>query len=799
MKLYKKNIAMLMAGLLALSSGSLVTSCDDDDDYDTNQFSSGSVTLTAASLQVTRGAYMTFKGTNLNRVTSVEFPGGVSSTPEVVDEHTIRALVPEGAEVGTVKLIYDGGELETKQIAFTEPITFDKFSPAEVTPGDELTITGTYLTYIDFVSFATGENVEVKNTNRTELKLNVPLDASTGKINLGYYSMDGKEIVETILESKEILKVAEPSELKITNPKVKAGENVVITGKLLRLVEYVSFVGADTTYNVAAKDPTKEVESISVPLPATAQNGDVTLTLFSGLQFVAGQIEAVVPTAAIKDKKESYGIGDIVTIEGENLDLIISGTFDGTAAGDTLANGAPVFVNKDGEISMTVTAAAKSGNITLSLANGITIPVEGFVTTKPVFTFPADATPLDVLEIESTLANRVTKVLFGELEAEASVSNDEKKFIVTVPLDAETGPVSYVMDNGETGAISDNFTVNDYTFCAVKDAAAFQAQNPTIGSLAAGVVVNAANLDNVQLNGKDTKFLLTGEMLYVYVGTVTGNQTVTLISGKTKVDYTVNVVANGIVETVIWNGPLEITWSDGGRVIVSASDLEGVPAGSTLRLYFNGKAGKWAQAQLNDGAFGSSLLGTLKPSDIPEYNWWNGGAAEEHVYEITLTADVLAHLRANARECEKVKDAALIIQGSDLIFSKVSVVVDYSAPKSIILAEGTDDGGWKLPVSLSWSNGGRLVVYKNNPVDLSSLVKVGATLYIVTSERHGQCQINNNSWTAIGTVADWDNYGEHTFEIPITQAYVDAFNNDGEKWIIIQGDSGFTITDMYIK
>ena len=236
MKLYKKNIAMLMAGLLALSSGSLVTSCDDDDDYDTNQFSSGSVTLTAASLQVTRGAYMTFKGTNLNRVTSVEFPGGVSSTPEVVDEHTIRALVPEGAEVGTVKLIYDGGELETKQIAFTEPITFDKFSPAEVTPGDELTITGTYLTYIDFVSFATGENVEVKNTNRTELKLNVPLDASTGKINLGYYSMDGKEIVETILESKEILKVAEPSELKITNPKVKTGENVVITGKLLRLV-----------------------------------------------------------------------------------------------------------------------------------------------------------------------------------------------------------------------------------------------------------------------------------------------------------------------------------------------------------------------------------------------------------------------------------------------------------------------------------------------------------------------------------------------------------------------------------
>lgn len=795
MKLYKKNIAMLMAGLLALSSGALVTSCDDDDDYDTNQFSNGGVSLTAASLQVTRGAYMTFKGTNLDRVTSVEFPGGVSSTPEVVDEHTIKALVPEGAEPGTVKLIYNGGELETKAIAFTEPITFDDFTPKEVTAGDEITISGTYLTYIEFVQFATGENVEIKNTNRTELKLTVPVDASTGKFNLGYYSVDGKDTVETLLESAEILKVAEPSELKIATPTVKAGQDVEITGKLLRLVEYVSFNGADTLINVAAADPTKDRESIKVALPAKAKDGDVTLTLFSGIEMVAGQVKTVVPTAAIKDKKDSYGVGDIVTIEGENLDLIVGGYINGADA-DTLAT----FEVKDGNILLNVTKAAKSGDITLKLANGESICVEGFVTTKPVFTFPESATPLDKLNIESTLGERVVKLTFGSVEAEATKTDNG--FSVQVPLEAESGcKVVAVMDNGEEVKALDSFGVNSFTFCAFKDAAAFQAQTPTIGTLASGVVVNAANLEDVLLNDKPTKYLVTGETLYVFVGTVTGEQTVTLVSGETKVSYKVNVIASGVVENVIWTGPVDITWNDGGRVIISASDLEGVPAGSTLRLYFNGK-GKWAQAQLNNGKWNTDLLGTLVPSDIKDYDWWDGGSTEEHVYEIKLTSDVLEHLRSNTGEVEDVKDAALIIQGQDLIFSKVSVVIDYSAPESIALSTGTDAGGWKLPVELTWGDGGRLVIYKNNPVNLSSKVKVGATLYIDVTERHGQAQINDNSWKSFASLADWDSatgLGDYTYEVPITQDYVDAFNKDGDIWLIIQGDSGFTIKDVRIK
>ena len=796
MKLYKKNIAILMAGLLALSSGALVTSCDEDDDYDTNQFASGSVTLTAASLQVTRGAYMTFKGVNLNRITSIQFPGGASSTPEVVDEYTIKCLVPEEAEPGTVKLIYDGGELETKEISFTEPITFDAFTPESVTAGDELTIKGTYLTYISFVQFATGENVEVEPASRTEFKVVVPVDASTGKINLGYYSVDGKDTVETLLQSEVELTVIETSDAKLTNTTVKAGNDVEITGKLLRLVKSVTFQGVDAI-DVAAEDPTKDVEKIVVSLPAAAQDGEVTLTLFSGNTVSAGNITTVVPTGSIKDAKASYGVGETVVIEGENLDLIASAQFDGEASATAIstAEGAVYTRDSDGNIVLTVPAAAKSGDITLALANGSSIKVSGFVTTKPVFTFPSSATPLDVLNIESTLASRITTVKFGDIEAAATAKDGS--FSVTVPLTAESGKVTYVMDNGEEVVACESFTVNSFTFCAFADADAFTSGTYTVNSLASATVVNGGNLDNVLLNGKDTKFLLTGETLYVYVGSVTGTQTVTLVTGTTKVDYSIEVTASGVIENVIWTGPVEITWNDGGRVIIKWSDLENVPAGSILRLYFNGKDGVWAQAQLNNGAWDNETLGILKPSDISEYNWWDGGAAEEHIYEITLTQEILTYLKSNVGACEDVSDAALIIHGSDLIFSKVSVVIDYSAPKSI-WSGSFSNAGWAGNQDLAWGG-----------YDWST-VKAGQTLYFTVEKvnkgawgclslRHG------NNWGALVDAVNeagnnqfdvGDDVDATTITFTLTQAAIDDLVANGG--LVMTGDN-LIVTNVAIK
>ncbi len=54
--------------------------------------------------------------------------------------------------------------------------------------------------------------------------------------------------------------------------------------------------------------------------------------------------------------------------------------------------------------------------------------------------------------------------MFGDIEAEATATTDG--FSVVVPLAAETGDVTLVMDNGETVAAG-SISINAFTFCAI--------------------------------------------------------------------------------------------------------------------------------------------------------------------------------------------------------------------------------------------------------------------------------------------------------------------------------------------
>ncbi len=201
------------------------------------------------------------------------------------------------------------------------------------------------------------------------------------------------------------------------------------------------------------------------------------------------------------------------------------------------------------------------------------------------------------------------------------------------------------------------------------------------------------------INGESTKYLVVGDKLYVSVGIRVGDNTLTLVSGTTENTYTISVVSSGIVENVIWaDGPLMITWSDGGRVVLPASAFTDVPSGSKMRFYFTDNNGAWAQAQVNDGQWGSFF--TFVPSDVAEYDWWNVTNTERY-YDVELTADMLNQISANQAVEGDFAGAGIIIQGSDLIFSKVSIIIDYSAPTAIW--EGLFDiGNWQGNQDLAW-------------------------------------------------------------------------------------------------
>ena len=121
---------------------------------------------------------------------------------------------------------------------------------------------------------------------------------------------------------------------------------------------------------------------------------------------------------------------------------------------------------------------------------------------------------------------------------------------------------------------------------------------------------------------------------------------------------------------------MEITWSDGGRVALPTAAFQVAKVGQKIRMFYTQKDQVWAQAQINDGAWktmDASLLGLPENPIVPTntYGWFEDGILDRCA-EITLTQELLDHLLSVTTDYEGV-ECSIIIQGSDLIFTKVTI------------------------------------------------------------------------------------------------------------------------------
>ncbi len=756
---YTKSVLLLsLTGVITISL--LFTSCEKDE----NTQSTATELLSYGPMPVMRGAELRFIGNNLQQVTAVVLPNSLEIAKSEFTEHSnssIKLTVPQEAEPGQVKLVSPDGEIIAKTpIGYAEPITFDSFAPASAKPGSEITITGDYLNNVYEVILSNRVVVMAKDFvshERKEIKLLVPVEAQTGKIAVS----DGAED-PNIIYSKLDLTVSLPVIESISPNPLKAGGNLVIKGTDLDLATSMVF-GGD---KIVTKFEEQSETEITVVVPVDSQDGKVTLMVASGVEIEVGDITLVEPTAVIEDMKDSYGVDETVVIDGTDLDLVTTATF--TGAEDT-----PVTLT-DGKINLKVTAAAQSGSITLTTANGTTVTVDGFATTKPVATLPSDATPLDELNIVSTLGSRVKTVMFGELDAEATATSDG--FKVIVPLEAETGSVSLVMDNGET-VDAGSMTINSYTFCAVSE---FVSETTTVGDLLECSVVNGENLTNVFINDANTEYLLVGTVLYVAVGVNVGDNKLTLVSGTTNVDYTIKVEASGIVETVLYNTPTELAnWSANHELNI---DFSGAPAGSQVRIRYT-KTNDSPQMKVFDGHWG---------------NVFNGSADENPENAALLAASDYIDLPISLFPYSDW-GYSIILQGDGMIVSSISWVYDYSPP--VAIWEGSADvSGWSTSfTALTWGG-----------YDFSGLM-VGQTMYVYyTSQGDGDMRLGNGNWAALPStipiaIESGDDSGDGNIKIT-AGTYSVSFVLTAEDIASIQDNGGFgayggdyTVTKVALK
>lgn len=658
-KTYKFPALWMMC--LMLFSCLTFTACDNGDDEDTNQYKGGISLNVFGPSPVSRGGVLRFLGSGMDKVTAVAIPGCDDITDiEVVSDTEIRVTVPQTAQPGLVVLKTPKGDITTKtELTFTEPIALEAFAPAEVKPGSELTITGEYLNLIKEVIFADEVTVpadEFVSQSRQEIKVIVPDSAQTGKFILS----DGAEIPNWIYSEGE-LEVTLPSvEAPLDLVDKKPGDVIRVSGENFDLVKKVQMPNGDEVeFTMTASS---EGDELTFTLPDNVSDGEITVLPASDVKVVVATVVVATPSNVVAVPAVNLRGGDMITLKGTNMDLVTDVTFPGVEEAVGLES------QNSTEIKVLMPAAAISGDLQLNTNSGKATAVS-IATAKPEnISYSAATVPAgEALTVKGVNMDVVSAVVFSG-NVEVTVSDATATAIsLTVPTTAETGALLLKMANGEF-VEAPSLTI-EKPVCAYLPALPDKLVRGRIVELE---IVNADKLTNVLLNEASVQYIndaAKGVLMLNVPAELNGTYSLKLISSNGEIAYDVLVVAN---EETVWAGPLDISWGDGGRVLVPAVSFAKVTAGTVMKVYFDQKDQTWAQAQFNYGDW-SGIAFSLFDTTMVTTNIY-GWSFESRVMELTLTQEILDNIQAKQGDCEDQTNVGIIIQGSDLTFTKITIV-----------------------------------------------------------------------------------------------------------------------------
>lgn len=650
---------------LLVVSGFMFTACDDDD-LDTNQFTGGIKLNVFGPCPVARGGELRFIGSGMDQVTGVVIPGCDEITDiTVVSNEEITVTVPQDAVEGKVILNTPQGEIETiTEITYLEPVSIEDFSPKTVKPGDELVITGEYLNLMRAVIFEDGVTVEVAEENRTrnEIRVIVPAEAQTGFIGVTDLGIQEDGTPEPNGIANEIYS---EEELTVTLPAVsqiveltgkKPGDVVTITGTDLDLVTTV-LMPNDSVAEFAYVN-----EALNITLRDDATDGAIRMLPASGVEVVAANLTMAVPTELAANPATGLRGGNVITITGVDLDVVTNVTFPG------MTDATELDTQSATEITVTMPAAAQSGDIVLNTASGKTATV-AIATLKPAVASYSPAGGVGAgnnLTISGSDLDLVASVAFtggASVSDSMFVSHTATEIVLTVPTSgANTGALTLTMVNGEVVEAPEvAITAPDCAYLPTLP------ESIEVGTVAQVGIVNGSMLTGVSINGTATQFIYIAatEMLQFNVPADLTGATCELVltsSNGQSMTYTLNVVGGAPAETTIWEGEFVLSWTALQDLSWGGYDFSTVPAGATLIIYYT-----------LDTSFDYWQLRIAKGNGWSALADWSasiGGGSEVLLeagttsYSYTLTANDVNEL---------ANDGGLILTGTNLTLTRVAL------------------------------------------------------------------------------------------------------------------------------
>lgn len=379
-KLSSSRLLALICITLALG---IATSCKKDDNEKSRIVTLFSFGPTGSK----HGDTLRFIGANLDKVSSIQFTG----TAAVVEQKDFKlqtadrilVIVPEAAEKGVVTLKTPTGDIVTKTQLDLDVNTTITSITAEARPGEDITITGNFLNWVNKITFARDKVVETfvsKTIN--QLVVTVPADAETGPLVISFGGTEPADV-----ETADTLKVTLPVITALSPNPVKHKTDLTITGTNLDLAKEVLFTGVSTPVTTFTS---QSATQLVVQVPEGTQKGKVILVAASGVQSTSGDdLDVLLPSISLF-APNPVDPGANLTITGTNLDLVTSISFVGALSAVTS------FVSQSAtQIVVTVPMGVLKGKITLAVLNSILtvqstddLKVTGGLPPLADFTFP---------------------------------------------------------------------------------------------------------------------------------------------------------------------------------------------------------------------------------------------------------------------------------------------------------------------------------------------------------------------------------------------------------------------------